>query len=168
MSVSHGIGRHISTLPPEDVPLALEFFLISLEPGISSFIVPKFAVIILLIKILQPGRWHRAALWVVSILLFLMLAAMLAINLIRCTPLQAAWRAAEGRCWDLRYTNDYAVAFAAFSAAVDFYLAIYPTVILCRMTLPWKKKLALSSALGFGYWLVQCSRVLAMALDCLA
>ena len=44
------------------------------------------------------------------------------------------------------------LAGAAFSAMFDFYLAMYPTVILVRLKVGWKKKLGLASALGFGYW----------------
>lgn len=47
--------------------------------------------------------------------------------------------------------NRYTVAF---SAVVDFYLALYPAIVLWSLQLHLKKKLALSVALGFGVWLV--------------
>ena len=34
----------------------------------------------------------------------------------------------------------------------DFYLALYPSVVLSKLNMGWKKKLCLASALGFGYW----------------
>lgn len=37
------------------------------------------------------------------------------------------------------------------SALLDFYLAFYPTIVLFKLLMNWRKKLALSSALGFGY-----------------
>ncbi len=37
-----------------------------------------------------------------------------------------------------------------FSAAVDFYLAVYPAIVLFHLQMPMKKKLGLSVALGFG------------------
>jgi hypothetical protein len=36
------------------------------------------------------------------------------------------------------------------SAFLDFYLAIYPAVVLWKLQMPVKKKLALSCALGMG------------------
>lgn len=39
---------------------------------------------------------------------------------------------------------------AAYSAFADIYLAAYPAIILSRMDISWKKKLALSTALGLG------------------
>jgi len=42
--------------------------------------------------------------------------------------------------------------FPVLSVLFDFYLALYPTIVLARLTMNWKKKLALSFSLGFGYW----------------
>ena len=49
---------------------------------------------------------------------------------------------------------------AAFSAVVDFYLAIYPAIVLWSLRMHLKKKLALSVALGFGVWLASLREVL--------
>lgn len=38
----------------------------------------------------------------------------------------------------------------AFSAFVDVYLAIYPAIVLFRLQMATKKKIALSCALGIG------------------
>ncbi len=46
------------------------------------------------------------------------------------------------------------MALGICSVLFDFYLAIYPTIVLSMLQLNWKKKLALSSSLGFGYWYV--------------
>jgi hypothetical protein len=42
------------------------------------------------------------------------------------------------------------IEYAAFSAFVDLYLSIYPAVVLYKIRLPIKKKVALSAALGIG------------------
>ena len=39
---------------------------------------------------------------------------------------------------------------SALSAVVDLYLAVYPAVVLAKLQLNIKKKLALSGALGIG------------------
>lgn len=41
-------------------------------------------------------------------------------------------------------------SIGAISAAVDLYLAVYPAVVLYRLQINLKKKVALSVALGFG------------------
>lgn len=152
VSVSYGFGRHTATLPPGNLHPAFKYLLFSFEPGIVLFAAPKFAVVILLVKILHPGRCHTIVLWIVSLLFAAMLVGSLVINLVQCRPVAAQWGGVKGVCWDRRIDLYYSIGFGASSALFDFYLAIYPTIVMCRLMLNWKKKLALSSALGFGYW----------------
>lgn len=151
-AIAYGGGRHLLTLPQEDVPKAIYYTVVSFVPGVSSFTIPKFAVVILLAKVLNPGRIHKTIMWIISVLYLLMSAGMLVINFAQCTPAAAQWGGAEGTCWDRKITVDYAMALGVCSVLFDFYLAIYPTIVLCGLQLNWKKKLALSSSLGFGYW----------------
>ncbi|KAK3902693.1 hypothetical protein C8A05DRAFT_33597 [Staphylotrichum tortipilum] len=150
-AISYGGGRHIRTLDPEHVKHAIYYTVVSFVPGVTSFTIPKFAVIILLAKILGPGRWHKIFMWTISVLYLLMSAGMLVINFAQCTPAAAQWGGAEGTCWDRRITVDYAMALGICSVLFDFYLAVYPTIVLFSLQIGWKKKLALSSSLGFGY-----------------
>jgi hypothetical protein len=117
-----------------------------------SFTLPKFAVVILLAKVLNPGRGHKAFMWVVSILYLLLSTGQITLNFTECRPVAAVWGGAKGTCWDRRILFSYAEAHGICSVVFDFYLAIYPTVVISRLALNWKKKLALSAALGFGYW----------------
>ncbi|KAK4651098.1 hypothetical protein QC762_0089170 [Podospora pseudocomata] len=150
-TISHGGGRHLDTLSQEDVKKALYYTVISFVPGVSSFTIPKFAVVVLLRKLLNPGRAHRIVMWIVSIIYGLLALGMLVINFAQCTPARAQWLEADGKCWDRQITVDYAMALGIYSVLFDFYLAIYPTVVLFQLQLNWRKKLALSSSLGFGY-----------------
>ncbi|KAK3896857.1 hypothetical protein C8A05DRAFT_20261 [Staphylotrichum tortipilum] len=151
LSTSYGLGKHMATLSPDNFRQALMFMLISFEPGILLFATPKFAVVILLFQILHPGPRHTIVLWVVSVAFAIMMVGNLVVNLARCTPAAALWGAAKGVCWDRRVAIDYSIVFSVFSAVFDFYLALYPTIVMCRRMMNWRKKLALSSALGFGY-----------------
>jgi hypothetical protein len=130
----------------------MKYLLLSFEPGIVLFAAPKFAVVILLVKILHPGRRHIIVLWIVSLAFAAMLVGNLVLNLAQCTPAAAQWGGAKGVCWDRRIDLYYSIGFGSLSALFDFYLAIYPTIVMCRLMLNWKKKVALSFALGFGYW----------------
>ena len=91
-------------------------------------------------------------LWIVSVAFGLMLVGQLVVNFAQCRPVAAQWHEVAGVCWDRGVVIQYSIAFGSVSAAFDFYLALYPTIVMCRSILNWKKKLALSSALGFGYW----------------
>ncbi|KAK3387970.1 hypothetical protein B0H63DRAFT_167655 [Podospora didyma] len=151
VAIQYGSGRHVMTLSDEDVSNAVYYSVVSFVPGVLSFVVPKFAVIILLAKILGPSPLHVRAMWLVSGLYGSLAFGMLVINFVQCTPAAAQWGGAPGSCWDRTITVDYALALGVVSAVFDFYLAIYPTVVLCRLQMHWQKKLALASSLGFGY-----------------
>jgi hypothetical protein len=142
----------MATLSPEDFQRALMFLILSFEPGILLFATPKFAVVILLFQILHPGPRHTIVLWVVSLAFAIMLVGNLVVNLAQCTPAAAQWGAVKGVCWDRRVAIDYSIVFAVFSCVFDFYLALWPSTVMFRQMMNWRKKLALSSALGFGYW----------------
>ncbi|KAK4164049.1 hypothetical protein QBC43DRAFT_289282 [Cladorrhinum sp. PSN259] len=150
-AIAYGGGRHLMTLSPDNIQSALFFIIISFVPGVSGFVIPKFAVVILLAKLLNPGRTHRIIMWVISVSYFLMMIGMLVINFAQCTPAAAQWGGAEGVCWNRKYTVDYSMALGIVSVFFDFYLAIYPTIVLLQLQLHWQKKLALASSLGFGY-----------------
>ncbi len=148
----YGGGRHIATLEPWQITNVIKLTVISFVPGVTSFVPPKFAVVILLAKLLNPSRIHLICMWIMSIVYLLLAAAMLAIKFAQCTPAAAQWGGAEGTCWDRRITVDYALTVGIVSVFFDFYLAIYPTIVLWKLQMNWKKKLALSSSLGFGHW----------------
>jgi len=44
--------------------------------------------------------------------------------------------------------------YPVFSAVFDLYLALYPSIVLMSLQMNLRKKLGLSTALGFGYWYV--------------
>lgn len=118
-----------------------------------SFTLPKFAVVILLVKILDPGRWHRQVMGFVSIFYFLTSVITIVLIWAHCTPAAAQWDAVKGTCWNPDILFIYTVVHGIFGALFDFYLAIYPSLVILRtIRINRKKKLALSSALGFGYW----------------
>ncbi|KAI0377926.1 hypothetical protein F5Y04DRAFT_284394 [Hypomontagnella monticulosa] len=70
----------------------------------------------------------------------------------QCQPSNSQWDfSVPARfCWDKWISVDYTRGACAFSAFVDFYLSIYPGVVLYKIQLPTKKKIALSAALGIG------------------
>lgn len=144
----------MASLSQEQATNVLKITVISFVPGVTSFVVPKFAVVILLAKLLNPSRTHIYIMWIICAIYSLMIVGMLTINFAQCTPAAAGWGGAEGVCWDRQITVNYALTVGIVSVLFDFYLAIYPSVVLWQLHLNWKKKLALCSSLGFGYWFV--------------
>ena len=51
VSTSYGFGKHMATLSDASIRQAQKYLVISFVPGILLFALPKFAVVILLVKI---------------------------------------------------------------------------------------------------------------------
>lgn len=104
----HGAGQHVSSLSPAEASKATYFTLVAFVPGLFSITVPKFAVVILLAKILNTGDVHRRIMWVISVVYFLIMLGMVIINFAQCVPAATQWGGAEGKCWPRVNTMAYA------------------------------------------------------------
>lgn len=150
-AVYYGGGRHLFTLDMENLGMVLKLTVISFVPGLSSFMFPKFAVVILLAKLLNPSKLHKYFMWAISLLYLIMIVVMLTLNFAQCTPAASQWLELPGTCMDRKYVVYYAMTVTIVSVLFDLYLAIYPTWVLWNLHLNVKKKIALCASLGFGY-----------------
>jgi hypothetical protein len=117
-AIKAGGGRHVATLTPDQISRAVFMTVVSFVPGVTSFMVPKFAVVILLAKLLNPGRVHKTVMWIVSTIYFLLVAGMLTINFAQCSPAEGQWNfelVAQGKatCIDRAITVNYALALGS-------------------------------------------------------
>ncbi|KAJ4072669.1 hypothetical protein NW761_014684 [Fusarium oxysporum] len=146
-----GCGRHQATLAVDELDRSVFFFMIGLVPAVLSLALPKFAVVNLLIKILFPSPPHVRFLWGLAIANVVLMLGAFGVHYSECDPPSAKWTLyAPAKCRSSTGTIVYSVVVGSFSAVVDFYLAIYPAIVLWSMHMHLKKKLALSVALGFG------------------
>ncbi|KAK6851929.1 hypothetical protein PG995_012054 [Apiospora arundinis] len=121
VSVSKGIGRHVEALSQEQRITATLWVYAAYCPSVLSFGLPKLAVIALLVRLLVPSRTHFWVLWIMGALVQFALLGVVGLLF--------------GR---------------SFSAFVDFYLAAYPSIVLYKLQMARRKKIALSIALGLG------------------
>ncbi|KAH0421064.1 hypothetical protein CcaCcLH18_13633 [Colletotrichum camelliae] len=61
-AVYSGNGRHVGTLSKEQQSAAVLSTISGFPPNVLAYTVPKFAVVALLVRILNPGRMHRIVL----------------------------------------------------------------------------------------------------------
>jgi hypothetical protein len=136
-----------------------------------SFAVPKLGVIALLTRLLNPGRYQTVFLWSLGIICFISTGINNMLLFLQCIPVASAWDFSikEKQCWDPIHLENYAIysagnvylgilettifahnAISVISATTDAYLAIYPAIVLSRLNISLKKKVALSIALGLG------------------
>lgn len=139
-------------------------------PGILSFTLPKLAVISLLCRMLNPSRNHKIFLWSMGALLLANAITCFAVLMGRCIPFQAVYDvtfpAAKARCFDKWINVAIAIYTTVCCAVVDLYLAVYPAIVLSKLQINIKKKIALSVALGIGSMWVLISTPLPLACVC--
>ncbi|KAL0931850.1 uncharacterized protein CTRU02_212803 [Colletotrichum truncatum] len=184
------MGLHFDLLSLEQKQGAIFWTMVGFPAGVMSFGLPKVAVVALLTKILNPSPWHRRLLWGLSLFCLLNLTANMVLLFTHCLPTRSLWDfSVTGRClskWTLVSFAIYSGGILAnilhhqagqqhaylntisFGAFVDAYLAVYPSVVLSKLQMSLKKKIALSVALGIGsistiVAIYKCTRVPSLA-----
>ncbi|KAK1498228.1 integral membrane protein [Colletotrichum tamarilloi] len=151
IAVTYGNGRHMSLLSTEQQQGAILWTTAAFCPGIMSFGLPKLAVVSLLVRLMNPDRYHKWFLWWLGIWCQLTLFVTAGLLLGRCMPARSLWDfSVKGTCFDVNILVAYCIYAGSFSAFVDVYLAVYPAIVLFRLQMATKKKIALSCALGIG------------------
>ncbi|KAF6834855.1 hypothetical protein CMUS01_06009 [Colletotrichum musicola] len=151
ISVRWGNGRHFATLDLEQQQNTVKWMMAAYFPGIGTLGFPKLAVIALLSRLLAPGKLHTWVLWIMGTICCASLTAMVLTLLLQCSPPRALWNFSMPRnCLHPKVLEGLAFWASFFSAFLDFYLAVYPAVVLWKLQMPAKKKIALSCALGMG------------------
>ncbi|RSL54110.1 hypothetical protein CEP54_010058 [Fusarium duplospermum] len=151
VSVYWGNGKHFDVLSLEQKQETIRWMMAAYFPGIETLGFPKLAVIALLTRLLVPSRLHFCILWAMGIICCLSLTAMVMALLLQCTPPRALWTLTMPRnCLPSSTLEGLAFWASTCSAFLDFYLAVYPAIVLWKLRMPVQKKIALSCALGMG------------------
>ncbi|KAL0935510.1 uncharacterized protein CTRU02_210101 [Colletotrichum truncatum] len=151
VAVSYGYGRHVDTLSPEQRSGAKLWSIAGYPPGLLSFGIPKLAVVALLTRIMNPSRGQKIFLWGMASLCVANLVGFIAIIFGQCYPARSQWDpSVPGTCWDKSVLVSFATYSGAFCAFADIYLSVYPAVVLSKLQMNIRKKVALSIALGLG------------------
>jgi hypothetical protein len=151
IAVGYGSGRHCIFLTVHRQERIIFWTFMAWWLGVLGFSLPKLAVVSLLCRLLNPSRWHRWLLWGMAIFNIVNLFIVMMLILFRCKPIQAMWNfSLQGTCMPSTISTGYALYAASYSAFLDLYLSIYPSVVLYKLKMPRKKKIYLSLALGFG------------------
>ncbi|KAK3990480.1 hypothetical protein QBC44DRAFT_349844 [Cladorrhinum sp. PSN332] len=150
-AVAWGNGKHFATLDLEQKQNAVKYTIFGFPPGVMSFALPKFAVVLLLNRLMNPSKYHRIFLWFLAFGSQILLLGCVVILFAQCTPSAGQWNfSLEKKCWDPMVLVRYSIGAGSFSAFADLYLAVYPTVVLFGLQIDTRKKIALCIALGIG------------------
>lgn len=109
-AVAHGNGRHMPTLTQAEQEKVIKFTLAGFCPGVLSFGFPKVAVVALLTRLLNPGKFHKWFLWGLAIWNLLTLGATVGTLLGQCQPAASQWNFdMEGTCVDKKIIIDFSL-----------------------------------------------------------
>lgn len=96
VNVSLGYGSHAAVVQQNGGQGLLEKVLLinfaDFALGIMSFTTPKLAVAFLLIRIMNPGRFHRMWLWFLTGLVFVASTICIIVLFTMCDPPKAMWK----------------------------------------------------------------------------
>ncbi|KAL8829800.1 MAG: hypothetical protein Q9191_001803 [Dirinaria sp. TL-2023a] len=151
VSIAFGGGRHVYYLAPESLSNAIKFNTIAYVPGIISVGLPKLAVAILLMRLLNIDRRQRILMYCLSIGSIILQTLCVVFFYAQCKPAAGLWDPSlKPACWSPSVLVNFAYFAGAYSALVDFYLALYPTTVLFQLKINMKKKIGLSCVMGIG------------------
>ncbi|GFN15408.1 PAXNEB family protein [Aspergillus tubingensis] len=153
VDVALGYGKHAIVIA-DRLELVLLVNYINFALGIISFALPKLAVAALLSRFLNPTTIQRAILWGLTGFVALVSCICILVLFTMCDPARALWDTSllskGAHCRSSWILVDYAIFTGAVSAFTDLYLAIYPTIILLKLNMSLRKRLALCTALGLS------------------
>lgn len=149
--VSVGLGSHggSSNIDPSSLQLGVVISTIFSALGAAW---SKTSFALTLLRITREGsRLVYWGIWFVIITMNLVLAFNAIIGFIWCDPPQAAWNSEiNGNCWDRAVVVHYTVFGAAYSAAMDFMLAMVPWFVIMKLSMRKKEKLGVVLCMSLG------------------
>jgi hypothetical protein len=153
VAVSHGLGRHMYYLlisDPNEISMVVKWQLYSEPLGIFGTTIPKIAVTMLLIKLLNPSKMATTYLWTMNIVLNGFSIVCIITSFVQCAPTSTYWTKVGGKCWDPTIVANLAITQGALSAFTDFNLALFPVSVIWSLHMPRARKAAVCALMGFG------------------
>lgn len=113
LAVDNGSGRHMGFLTKEQQEKTIFWVIVGISPGVLSLALPKFAVVSLLSKLLNPHKYHRWFLWFLATVCVLSMFVVIGTLLGQCQPMRSQWDFdVEGSC----VNRDPIVGFSIFAS----------------------------------------------------
>lgn len=177
VNINNGLGQHVWTLSPDQlIAIGIGTSAASV-PSILAAAWSKTSFVITL-YILFTARWQRVVIAFIGVSMNIFMTFLALLSFLRCSPPEKIWKpfTVEGKCWSNEAYLSYAI-FAggkctpseicccspheqqtdselklalAYSASVDFILAILPWQIILKTQLSTKEKIGLCVAMSMG------------------
>ncbi|KAK0660468.1 hypothetical protein QBC41DRAFT_383685 [Cercophora samala] len=159
MHITHGLGRHRTTITRDEVEGYRFWMYINIIIGGTSLLLTKISILLLFLDVFVINRARKVTYFFLTLVICYGIY-LLTSNILFCIPISSFWElaASKDRCLsaDAKYYAD-----AVVNIALDFSIFCIPIPVVRAMTLPWRQKLWLYFVftLGFFVCLVSCIRL---------
>ncbi|KAF1930581.1 uncharacterized protein M421DRAFT_377119 [Didymella exigua CBS 183.55] len=169
IGVSYGVGKTTEDIARLGLDNSKAIFWEAVGQGICimGIAVSKAAIALFLLRIVVR-KWHIALLWSVMISTAIFSTITTALLFLQCKPVSYLWNPTipGGHC-PINFT-DVGLSMGAWSAAMDFILAILPWPVVMGLNMKRKEKVTIACGLSLGFFAGCCSVVRTVELRTLA
>lgn len=151
--VHAGIGTHVGTLGIDQASMQLGIVIATVFSVLgAAWSKTSFALTLLRITREGEHRFVYWGIWAVVVSMNIVLVFNAIIQFIWCVPAAAAWTPfLDGQCWSRSVVVKYTQFAAAYSAAMDFALALVPWKVVMQLRMRLKEKLGVVICMSLGF-----------------
>ncbi|OSS52702.1 hypothetical protein B5807_02425 [Epicoccum nigrum] len=169
IGISYGVGKKTEDIARLGLDNSKAIFWEAIGQGICimGIAASKAAIALFLLRIVLR-RWQIVLLWGVVATTTIFATITTVLLFVQCKPVAFLWDQAipGGRC-DINFT-DVGLSMGAWSAAMDFVLAILPWFVVMKLNMKRKEKITIACGLSLGVFAGACSIVRTVELRSLA
>ncbi|KAK0648212.1 hypothetical protein B0T16DRAFT_113643 [Cercophora newfieldiana] len=151
ISVAYGLGRHMYYLPHQDIIEASKWSRVTIPPNLAACALARISLCLFFMRIVDRRRGYKAFLWTLIILNVLVNIMSIIRMFASCRPLEKLWdHSVEGECWPSSTAFITGMIQSVVSVSTDWLIALFPIVILRKLNMAIRTKLALITLMGMG------------------
>lgn len=149
-AVTLGFGKHTAIVPVENLYTLVKLVSVTSALTLIAAAFSKTSFALTLLRL--TDGWLKRAVWAIIITLNLTLFINAILPFTRCTPSEASWNpAVEGTCFDILITIRFSIFGAAYSAAMDWLLALVPWAIIMNLNMRRNEKVGVAICMSLGF-----------------
>ncbi|KAK3364700.1 putative integral membrane protein [Lasiosphaeria hispida] len=167
-SLTHlGYGLHIWDFNLANMAQLLITVNVTGTFSVTAAIWSKTSFAITLLKLTEG--WAKYLVWYIIVSMNIAMGLSALFPWVSCTPVQKAWdlSVVGGSCWDPTTVVYYNIFSAAYSATMDFALALLPWTVIWGLQMKRKEKIGVAVAMSMGVFagimgIIKTSKIMVM------
>jgi hypothetical protein len=148
-AVTLGFGQQSAAVPKENLYTLVKLVSVTSVLTLIAAAFSKTSFALTLLRL--TDGWMKKAVWVIIVTLNLVLLVNAILPFLRCIPSEAAWNpAVEGKCFDILISIRFSIFGAAYSAAMDWLLALVPWAIIMKLNMKINERIGVAVCMSLG------------------